>query len=200
MDEVTNAVELVCTEQKGRTLREMVTALITKFLQAKMKHAKTSVALYSTTVEDSKKFFMREVYRHKIRKVEALRFGRIPDRSRGRRRRPWRRCSRRSRSPVFFTIMLALLHRLLQFFLVIGQQSMNLAVRFIADSVNLRAKLLPRSVRILIKQRLNPVVVRVKQRPDLLLLFRGQLQIFPKPGKFLVNRLRRMDMLKLLTR
>jgi hypothetical protein len=96
--------------------------------------------------------------------------------------------------------MLALLHRLLQFFLVIGQQSMNLAVRFIADSVNLRAKLLPRSVRILIEQRLNPVVVRVKQRPDLLLLFRGQLQIFPKPGKFLVNRLRRMDMLKLLTR
>jgi AcrR family transcriptional regulator len=45
MDEVTNAIELVCTEQKGRTLRQMVTALITKFLQAKMRYAKTSVAL-----------------------------------------------------------------------------------------------------------------------------------------------------------
>jgi hypothetical protein len=40
-----------------------------------------------------------------------------------------------SRSPVFFTLMLALLHRLLQFFLVIRKQSMNLAVRFVADSV-----------------------------------------------------------------
>jgi hypothetical protein len=96
--------------------------------------------------------------------------------------------------------MLALLHRLFQFFLVISQQSMNLAVRFIADSVNLRAKLLPRSVRILVEQSLNPVVVRVKQRPDLLLLFRSQLQIFREPGKFLVDRLRRMDLLKLLTR
>jgi hypothetical protein len=37
-------------------------------------------------------------------------------------------CTRRS--PVFFTIMLALLHRLFQFFLVIGKQGMNLAVRF----------------------------------------------------------------------
>jgi len=34
--------------------------------------------------------------------------------------------------------MLALLHRLFQFFFVIGKQRMNLAVRFIADSVNLR--------------------------------------------------------------
>jgi len=97
-------------------------------------------------------------------------------------------------------MMLALLHRPFQFFLVISQQSMNLAVRFVADSVNLRAKLLPRSFRILIEQRLNPIVVCVKQRPDLLLLFRSQLQIFRKPGKFLVDRLRRMDLLQLLTR
>jgi hypothetical protein len=96
--------------------------------------------------------------------------------------------------------MLALLHRLLQFFLVIGQQSMNLAVRIVADSVNLRTKLLSRSCRILIEQRLNPIVVLVKQRPDLLLLLRSQLQILRKPGKFLVDRLRRMDLLKLLTR
>jgi hypothetical protein len=48
--------------------------------------------------------------------------------------------------------MLALLHRLFQFFLVISKQSMNLAVRFVADSVNLRIKLLPRSWRILIEQ------------------------------------------------
>jgi hypothetical protein len=39
--------------------------------------------------------------------------------------------------------MLALLHRSFQFFLVIRKQSMNLAVRVVADSVNLRTKLLP---------------------------------------------------------
>jgi len=96
--------------------------------------------------------------------------------------------------------MLALLHRLLQFFLVTSQQSMNLAVRCVADSVNLRTELLPRSCRILIEQRLNPIVVLIEQRPDLLLLFRRQLQIFRKSSKFLVDRLRRMDLLKLLAR
>jgi hypothetical protein len=43
-------------------------------------------------------------------------------------------------------------------------------------------------------------MVLLEQRPDLLLLFRSQLQIFRKLSKFLVDRLRRMDMLKLLTR
>ena len=77
---------------------------------------------------------------------------------------------------------------------------MNLAVRFLADSVNLRGKLLPRRIRILIEQRLNPIMVILKQRSDLLLLFRSQLQIFRKASKFLVDRLWRMDVLKLLTR
>jgi hypothetical protein len=88
----------------------------------------------------------------------------------------WRRCRRRSRSPIFSTIVLALLHRLFQFLLVVDKQSMNLVVRFVADSVNLRTELLPRSCRILIEQRLNPVMVLLKQRPDLLpLLARGSL-------------------------
>jgi hypothetical protein len=43
--------------------------------------------------------------------------------------------------------------------LAISKQGMNLAVRFVADSVNLRSKLLPRSFRILIEQRLNLIVV-----------------------------------------
>jgi AcrR family transcriptional regulator len=49
LDAVTDAVELACKEQRGRTLREMVTALITVFLEAKMKDSKTSVALYSVS-------------------------------------------------------------------------------------------------------------------------------------------------------
>jgi AcrR family transcriptional regulator len=46
---VTEAVELVCEQQEGETLRRMATALITTFLQAKMKDGKTSVALYSVS-------------------------------------------------------------------------------------------------------------------------------------------------------
>jgi hypothetical protein len=67
--------------------------------------------------------------------------------------------------------MLALLHRILQFFLVISQQSMNLVVSLIANRVNLRTKLLPRGVRILVEQRLYPIMVFFKQTPHLLLLF-----------------------------
>src|SRR6202167_5272978 len=96
--------------------------------------------------------------------------------------------------------MLVLQHRLFQFFLVISKQSVNLAVRFVADRMNLRTKLLPRSCRILIEQRLNLIVVLLEQRPDLLLLLRSQLQVFCKVSKLLVDRLRCMDMLKLLTR
>jgi hypothetical protein len=77
---------------------------------------------------------------------------------------------------------------------------MNFTVRFVADGVNLRTELLPRSCRILVEQRLNLVVVLLKQRPDLLLLFRSQFQIFRKTGKFLVDRLWRMNTLELLAR
>src|SRR5882672_12395871 len=38
--EVTEAVELVCKEQEGETLRQMVTAVINSFLQAKMGNAR----------------------------------------------------------------------------------------------------------------------------------------------------------------
>ena len=49
LTEVADAVERVCKEQEGGTLREMVTALIPAFLQAKMRDAKASVALYSVS-------------------------------------------------------------------------------------------------------------------------------------------------------
>ena len=47
--EVTEAVELVCKKQEGGPLRQMVTALITTFFEAKMRDAKASVALYSVS-------------------------------------------------------------------------------------------------------------------------------------------------------
>ena len=49
MDAVTDAIEVVCKEQKGKTFREMVTALINAFLEAKMRDAETSVALYAVS-------------------------------------------------------------------------------------------------------------------------------------------------------
>jgi len=49
MDEVTEAVERICLEQRERTLAEMATALIHAFLAAKMRDVKTSIALYSVS-------------------------------------------------------------------------------------------------------------------------------------------------------
>jgi AcrR family transcriptional regulator len=49
MDEVTEAVELVCRQQEGHSLEQMVTALVTTFLEAKMRDLKTSVGLYSVS-------------------------------------------------------------------------------------------------------------------------------------------------------
>ena len=49
LDEVTEAVERVCREQKGNTRRQMATALVNAFLEAKMRDAKTSVALYAVS-------------------------------------------------------------------------------------------------------------------------------------------------------
>ena len=49
MDEITEAVELVCHQQKGNSLEQMAAALMTAFLKAKMREAKTSVALYAVS-------------------------------------------------------------------------------------------------------------------------------------------------------
>ena len=47
LNSVTEAVEAVCREQRGKSLSEMATALVTRFLEAKMRNARTSVALYA---------------------------------------------------------------------------------------------------------------------------------------------------------
>ena len=49
LNEVAEAVERVCQEQKANTLQHMATALINGFLDAKMKDAKASAALYSVS-------------------------------------------------------------------------------------------------------------------------------------------------------
>jgi hypothetical protein len=47
MDQVSSAIETVCREQNGSTLEQMAAALVTAFLEAKMKKVKVSTALYS---------------------------------------------------------------------------------------------------------------------------------------------------------
>ena len=49
LNEVTGAVERVCREQHGHSLEQMATALITTFLEAKMRDGATSAALYSVS-------------------------------------------------------------------------------------------------------------------------------------------------------
>jgi AcrR family transcriptional regulator len=49
LDEVTEATGRVCREQSGKPLKEMATALINAFLEAKMRNVKTSVALYAVS-------------------------------------------------------------------------------------------------------------------------------------------------------
>lgn len=49
LDGVASAVERVCEQQKGKPLSHMATALINAFLEAKMRKAGTSVAMYSVS-------------------------------------------------------------------------------------------------------------------------------------------------------
>jgi AcrR family transcriptional regulator len=51
LNEVTEAVERVCREQKANTLPHMAAALVIAFFEAKMKDAQTSVALYSVSAD-----------------------------------------------------------------------------------------------------------------------------------------------------
>ena len=79
LDEVTNAVELVCKQQEGATLRQMATALITAFFETKMKNAKTSVALYSVSSDvDGAKIVQQTGIRSNKAIVEMLASSREP--------------------------------------------------------------------------------------------------------------------------
>jgi AcrR family transcriptional regulator len=49
LEGVTEAMERVCREHHGKSVEQMGTCLVTSFLQAKMRDAKTSAALYSVS-------------------------------------------------------------------------------------------------------------------------------------------------------
>ena len=79
LDEVTTAVELVGKQQAGATPRQMATALITAFFEAKMKNAKTSMALYSVSSDvDGAKIVQQTGIRSNKAIVEMLASSREP--------------------------------------------------------------------------------------------------------------------------
>jgi AcrR family transcriptional regulator len=77
LSEVTTAVEAVCQQQKGKSLEQMATALITAFLAAKMKDPKTSVALYAVSSDlDAARIVQQTGIRSNKAIVEMLRTAR----------------------------------------------------------------------------------------------------------------------------
>jgi AcrR family transcriptional regulator len=73
LEQVAEAVELACQEQEGKTVRQMATALITAFLDAKMRDVKTSAALYSVSSDvDGAKIVQQIVIRYNKAIVRML--------------------------------------------------------------------------------------------------------------------------------
>jgi AcrR family transcriptional regulator len=79
LQEVTATVERVCREQQGNTMHQMAEALITAFLTAKMRDAKTSAALYSVASDvDGARIAQRMGVRINQAIVEMLTAARAP--------------------------------------------------------------------------------------------------------------------------
>ena len=72
LDEVESALESACREQNGSSLDQMATALVTSFLEAKMKHAKASVALYSVSSDLDGARISREMSQKANRAIVAM--------------------------------------------------------------------------------------------------------------------------------
>jgi AcrR family transcriptional regulator len=78
-DQVLAAVEQACREQHGHTVEQMATALISAFLEAKMREPQTSVALYSVSADvDGAKIVKQMVARSNQAIVAMLATARKP--------------------------------------------------------------------------------------------------------------------------
>jgi AcrR family transcriptional regulator len=78
-DQVLEAVEQACREQRGNTVEQMATALITAFLSAKMREPQSSVALYSVSADvDGAKIVKQMVARMNQAMVAMLASARPP--------------------------------------------------------------------------------------------------------------------------
>ena len=72
LEAITNAIDCVCQEQRGHSLDEMATALITTFLDAKMRNARASVAMYSISADVDGMKIARQIGLHSGKVVAAM--------------------------------------------------------------------------------------------------------------------------------
>lgn len=72
LEEMGAVLQTVCREQAGSSLEKMGTALVTSFLNAKMKDAKTSVALYSVSSDVDGARISREMNLRTNRAIVAM--------------------------------------------------------------------------------------------------------------------------------
>jgi AcrR family transcriptional regulator len=72
LDDVAGTVAAVCREQKGQSLSQMATALVTAFLTAKMRNAKTSVALYTASDDVDGAKIVRQMAIHSNREITEM--------------------------------------------------------------------------------------------------------------------------------
>lgn len=72
LEDVIEAVEQVCVEQRGKTFSQMGAALVNAFLTAKMRDAKTSVALYSVSSDVDGARIAKEMGERSNRAIEQM--------------------------------------------------------------------------------------------------------------------------------
>ena len=72
LDEVGLALETVCREQSGSSLETMAAALVTRFLEAKIKDPKASVALYSVSSDVDGARIVREMSQKATRFIVSM--------------------------------------------------------------------------------------------------------------------------------
>jgi AcrR family transcriptional regulator len=72
LEAVTDAIDRVCQEQRGRSLDEMAISLISAFLDAKMHNAKASVAMYSISADVDGMKIARQIGLHSGKAVAIM--------------------------------------------------------------------------------------------------------------------------------
>ena len=72
LEAVTNAVEEVCREQHGKPLEAMGTALVTAFLNAKMRSGKASAAMYSVSSDVDGAKIARQIGLHSGKAIATM--------------------------------------------------------------------------------------------------------------------------------
>ena len=72
LGQLTEAIERACQQHHGHTLREMATALVTAFLEAKLRDLKTSIAMYAVSADVDGARVVRKMQTHTHRAIVRM--------------------------------------------------------------------------------------------------------------------------------